>query len=274
MIDIHCHCLPGIDDGPKTWDDSLLLCGALVADGITTVVATPHLIDGVYPNVAPRVAELVAELEARLITANIPLRVLPGAEVAMSCRHLTDDRFDLVPRLAGQPYVLIELPTTLIPPGLETLFFSIARRGVTPVVAHPERYFPVQQNVALAQAWRRAGALLQIDAESVLGLFGPETERTAFRLIHAQLAHALASDSHSSRKRRPRLEAARGVVATRAGEQVATFLTHEGPGRLVAGEPAGDVPPPTVFPEPRRGPVARLWAHARRRYVTSASSTS
>src|SRR6185436_16544449 len=139
VIDVHSHVLPGIDDGPKTWDQSVALCQALAADGVTTAVATPHVIDHVYPNTRSRVAPLVAELGARLAEAGVPLTVLAGGEVEMSCRHLTDPPFDDIPTLAGGRYVLIEVPATLVPRSFEALLFSLQARGVTPVIAHPER---------------------------------------------------------------------------------------------------------------------------------------
>jgi protein-tyrosine phosphatase len=263
VIDIHSHLLPGVDDGPKTWEDAIALCRALTVDGITTAVATPHLIDGVYANLVPRVEALVGELGVRLEAAHVPLTVLPGAEVAMSCRHLTDEDFALVPRLAGRRYMLIELPATLLPRSLESLLFSVSARGVTPVIAHPERCVPVQENLDVARAWHQAGAILQLDAESVLGIFGPGAQRAATRLIAAGLANALASDSHSCRRRPPRLGEATRAVADFAGTDVAAFLSHDGPGRLVAGLAAGTAPRPPAAP-PRRGLLARGLARLRR----------
>jgi len=221
---------------------SVALCQALPADGIHTAVATPHVIDHVYPNTRERVAGLVAELGARLAEAGVPLTVLAGGEVEMSCRHLTDPPFDDIPTLAGGRYVLIEVPATLVPRSFETLLFSLQARGVTPVIAHPERCLTVHRDLAVARGWREAGAVLQLDAESVLGVFGEAAETTARALVGAGLAHALASDSHSCRGRPPRLGAAARVVAGFAGPEVAQFLVEEGPQRIVRSLAPGEPP--------------------------------
>jgi protein-tyrosine phosphatase len=258
VIDVHSHVLPGVDDGPKTWDQSVALCQALAADGITTAIATPHVIDHVYPNTRAGVASLVAELRARLAAAGIPLTVLAGGEVEMSCRHLTDPPFDDIPTLAGGRYLLIEVPATLVPRSFESLLFSLQARGMTPVIAHPERCLTVQRQLGVARGWRDAGAVLQLDAESVLGVFGDAAETAAHALIDAGLAHALASDSHSCRKRPPRLGAAARAIAELAGPEVAHFLVREGPQRIVSGSAAGEPP------RPRQGERSRLGAWWRR----------
>jgi len=252
VIDIHSHLLPGIDDGPRSWESALRLCRALVADGITTAVATPHVIDHVYPNTTARVSALVVELGERLAEAGVPLAVLPGGEVEMSCRHLTDAPFDDVPTLAGGRYVLIEVPATLVPRPFEALLFSLQARGTVPVVAHPERCLPLQREPGIARGWRAAGALLQVDAESVLGLFGPGVQRAATALVSQGLVHVMASDSHSCERRPPRLAAAAGAVEALGGRELARFLVEEGPRRVVGDHPAGEPPPATVPPQARR----------------------
>ena len=245
MIDVHSHLLPGIDDGPKTWESSIALCRALVADGIRTAVTTPHVIDHVYDNHTRRVAYLVGELRERLARAGVPLRVLPGGEVEASCRHLREAPHDDVPTLAGGRWLLIELPVTLVPHALEHLLFSLVTRGVVPLIAHPERCHAVQKSVEVARGWRHAGAVLQIDAESVLGLWGPPSRDAAMAIVGDGLAHCLASDSHSVTRRPPRLAAARAAVARAHGEQVATFLVEDGPRRALEGRaPGDDVPRP------------------------------
>jgi protein-tyrosine phosphatase len=275
MIDIHSHLLPGVDEGPKSWEESLRLCRALVDDGITTAVATPHVIDRVYPNTATMVRAFVGELNERLAAAAVPLTVLPGGEIQVSCRHLTEPPFDSLPTLAGHRYLLLELPAAFVPPSLENLLFSLLARGVFPVIAHPERCIAVQTDLRLAHRWRRAGAVLQVDAESLLGLFGDATARAARGLVLAGLAHALASDSHSCHRRPPRLAAAAVLVTRMAGPDVARFLVEEGPARLVAGRPAADPPAPDESRRRERPWTrwARGWPWRRRRHASPTSSS-
>jgi protein-tyrosine phosphatase len=249
VIDVHSHLLPGVDDGPKSWDAALDLCRAVADDGVTISVATPHVIDGVYPNTTARVAALVRELNDRAGTAGIPLTVLPGGEVSVGCGRLVERWTDDVPTLAGGRHLLLELPVTLVPHAFEQLVFSLRARGVTPVVAHPERCLAVQRDVAVARAWRRNGALLQVDAESLLGLWEDGARRAAIAIVGEGLVHLLASDAHSCRRRPPRLAAAARVVADVAGPEMARFLVDEGPRRVVEGSPAGEPPAPPA----RRG---------------------
>jgi protein-tyrosine phosphatase len=232
VIDIHCHILPGIDDGPRDWDKSVALCRALVEDGIRTVVATPHLIDGVYENVSSRVGPLVAELDARLTKADIGLTVLAGAEVDFSSRHVTERTSEL-PALGGGPAVLLEMPVAVIPPAISQTIFVLRSRGLTPVFAHPERNELIQDEPALVREWIDAGALLQLDGDSLLGVWGRRTKTCAEQLLKRGLFHAMASDAHSTDKRPPRLtEALRRAVAL-VGEGAQALVTV-GPERILA----------------------------------------
>jgi len=251
LTDIHSHVLPGVDDGPGSWEESLALCRLLVAEGVRTVVATPHVIDGVYANTRRSVTAAVAELNRRLAGAGVPLVAMPGGEVAMTCASLTDAAHEPVPTLAGTRYVLIEIPSTVLPRSLDGLMFSLIARGTVPVIAHPERCRTVQENPRLARAWTEAGCYLQIDAESVIGLWGERARTSARELIGAGLAHALASDAHSCGRRPPRLREAAAVVAEIAGAPMAEFLVARGPTSLAAGRAPGPPPAPTLPQRPR-----------------------
>jgi protein-tyrosine phosphatase len=270
VIDVHSHLLPGIDDGPKSWDAALDLCRAVADDGVTVSVATPHVIDDVYANTTASVAALARELNDRLGTAGIPLTVFPGGEVSVGCARLVERWSDDVPTLAGGRYLLLELPVTLVPHSFENLVFSLCARGVRPIVAHPERCLAVQRDVEVARAWRRGGALLQVDAESILGLWEDGARRAAVAIVGEGLAHLLASDAHSCRRRPPRLAAAARAVENVAGPDMARFLTEEGPRRVVEGLPAGDPP----LRPPRRDRALRRWIGRWRARQAGPSSTS
>jgi len=234
MIDIHSHLLPGIDDGPKTWEQSIALCRSIVADGVTISVATPHLIDGVYDNTLSRVGPLVEQLNKRLQAENIPLKVLPGAEIDFSSRHVTTLSDD-VPWLGGTSAVLLEMPVAVIPPAIFETIFTLRSRSIVPVIAHPERNEVLQDHPSKAQAWLDAGALLQLDAESLLGLWGHRAQRCAEYLLRKQLAHALATDAHSTDKRPPRLTKALQAAEALIGAD-ARKLVNDGPVMILAGQ--------------------------------------
>ncbi len=233
MIDIHSHLLPGIDDGPRTWEQSLALCQAMKDDGIRRAIATPHLIDGVYNNVRSRVEPLVVELNERLGAAGIDLEVLPGAEVDIASRHIIGNSAEL-PLLGGGKAVLLEMPVAVIPHAMAEIIFAACSRGLVPVLAHPERNELVQDRPDLVLEWIDSGAALQIDGDSLLDVWGKRSRRCAETLITRGLCHAMASDAHSCEKRPPRmtqaLERARDLIGENARK-----LVIDGPEMILAG---------------------------------------
>lgn len=234
MIDIHSHLLPGIDDGPQTWDEALALCRCVAEHGVTTSIATPHLIDGVYNNTRSRLQGLLRELNDRLLHAGIPLEVLAGAEVDFSSRHVLEVTEEL-PRIGNGGAVLIEMPVAVVPPRIPETLFRIRAHGLVPVLAHPERNEELQRRPALAREWVGAGAALQLDAESLLGLWGRHARACAETVLRGGYYHAMASDAHSVDRRPPRLnEALERVRALVEGD--ALRLVNEGPRALLAGK--------------------------------------
>ena len=220
MIDIHSHLLPGIDDGPRDWEQSVELCRSVYEDGIRTSVATPHLIDGVYDNLRSRVEPLVAELNRRLTDAGIGLEVLAGAEVDISSGLITSAS-DELPRLGPGSSVLLEMPVAVVPAAMDEIIFALRSRGLIPVLAHPERNEVLQQRPTLARAWIKSGAALQLDGDSLLGVWGRHTQRCGERILQDGLFHAMASDAHSVDRRPPRLaEALDKLAAAFEGEAI------------------------------------------------------
>ncbi len=232
MTDIHCHLLPGIDDGPRNWEQSIELCRAMADDGITRAVATPHLIDGVYNNTLSLVTPLTAQLNERLGNTGIKLEVLTGAEVDLASRYAQGS--PELPTLAGGKAVLLEMPMAVLPQAMEEILFSVTSQDLIPVLAHPERNEPLQDNPRLAADWLRAGAVLQVDGDSLLGVWGRGAERLAIKLLERGLAQAMASDAHSVKRRPPRLAEARQRATELVGEQAAALLTNSGPQELLA----------------------------------------
>ena len=233
MIDIHSHLLPGIDDGPKNWEQSLDLCRAVADDGVRLSVATPHLIDGVYENIRPLVTGLTEELRERLEAAGVALDVRAGAEVDVSSRYLVE-RYDDLPLLAGAGSVLLEMPVAVIPAALQETIFRLRARGIIPVLAHPERNEELQRDPSLVLPWIDGGAALQLDGDSLLGVWGRHTQRCAYTLLERGLFHAMASDAHNTERRPPRLAEALAVATTAIGPE-ASKLVEEGPQEILQG---------------------------------------
>jgi protein-tyrosine phosphatase len=246
-VDVHCHCLPGIDDGPESLDDALDLCEALVADGITTVVASPHQL-GVYDgyNAAAEVRAAVAELAAELETCDIPLEILPGADVRVDERLVRLIEADNVLTVADRRrHVLLELPHQVFVDPLPAIA-ALAASGVQTIMTHPERHRYLAGAVDRIAAWVEAGAVLQITAGSLLGDFGPLANQEAWRLIHAGLVSLVATDAHDSQRRPPRLTAALALIDRELGADAARAMCLDNPLRILRGE--------TIAP-PQRGPT-------------------
>jgi protein-tyrosine phosphatase len=232
VIDLHCHILPGIDDGPETIEGSLALARGAVAAGIQTLVATPH-VSWNYPNDAGTIARLVDEVNARLATEMVPLIVRPGAEIAMT--RLVEIEPSQLSRLhlGGGPWLLVEPPFTAMASGLDTILQDLQRRGHRIVLAHPERCHAFHRDPRMLESLVRGGVLTSITAGSLVGCFGGEVRRFALRLLENELVHNVASDAHDDVKRPPGMTAEIG----RAGlGPLAEWLTREVPAAILSGE--------------------------------------
>lgn len=236
-VDIHCHCLPGLDDGPATMDHALAVCRALVADGVTTVVATPHQLgrfDGQFTSQDIRRA--VADLNSALAAEGVPLTVVPGADVRIDERIPRLLEADRVLTLAdGGEYVLLELPhDTFINP--YALVGELAARGFKAIISHPERNAFLTRQPQAASGWLARGVWFQVTAASLVGDFGPAAERAAWHWLATHAAALVATDAHDTDFRRPRMSAAIDRIAERLGHVAARRVCIENPLRVLAGE--------------------------------------
>ncbi len=236
-VDVHCHCLPCIDDGPATLAESLRLCEALAADGVTTVFATPHQLGGYdRVNTAAAIRAAVANLNSHLETAGVPLEVLPGGDVRVDERLARLLETDQVLTCGdGGAHLLLELPHEVFVdplPAIKTLI----DRGVQVIMTHPERHRYLAGAVKRIASWAEAGAALQITAGSLLGEFGPTARQEAWRLFDAGLVSLVASDAHDAVRRPPRLTAAIEALTQQASPEAARALCIDNPLRVLRGE--------------------------------------
>jgi protein-tyrosine phosphatase len=236
FIDLHCHCLPGIDDGAADMDTALALCRKLADEGVTTVAATPHQL-GRYEgrNGAPAIRVAVAELAARLAAEDIALGLVPGADVRVAEDLPALIAADEVMTLAdGRKWMLVE-PAEGAFMDLGPLLDRLRALGIRGIVTHPERYLWNDAAIGKMLQWRRSrGALMQITAGSFLGAFGPRAEMLAWRWLENGLADLVASDAHDTIRRPPLLAAAWKAISARAGEAVAQRVMVSAPARLLA----------------------------------------
>ncbi len=236
MLDLHTHVLPGIDDGPRSLEESLALLRALCTDGVHHVVATPHMYPGVYDNEAEGIRRTFDQVKAALDEAKLPLTLSWGAEVRL-CHEMIEwldtGRLVCLGRQAdGRSTVLVELPDGLVPMGTEALLRRLADRGVVPLLAHPERNRALAENPDRLQALLDTGALVQLTAASVLGEFGSRAQQAAQVFLERGWVSAVASDAHNLRGRKPALGRAREWLAQQFGEDTAHELTEAQPARL------------------------------------------
>jgi protein-tyrosine phosphatase len=237
VIDLHTHILPGIDDGARTLADSLEMARALVADGVTTVAATPHVRND-YPTSAELMLQAVGELREALAEAAIPLTLLPGAELAVDwIPRLGDEELRSLTLAGSNRYVLVETPYVGWPPELAEQLLELRIAGFTPVLAHPERNSHVQATPSLLTPLVLGGALIQVTAASLDGRLGTATRRTALHLVESGLAHMLASDAHTPDVRAAGMRSAAEMLGH---PWLADWLTTGVPGAAAAGR---DVPP-------------------------------
>jgi protein-tyrosine phosphatase len=246
VIDLHCHILPGIDDGPATVEQSLALARAAHAAGTRTIVATPH-VSWRYPNDAPTIARLADELNERLAAEGVALQVCAGAEIAMTRVE------DLGPAelaslaLGGGSWLLIEPPFTPVVTGLELVVGQLRSQGHGVVLAHPERCPAFHREPHILHALIEGGALTSITAGSLTGRFGGQVRRFSMSLVAQGLAHNVASDAHDVRGRPPSIAA----ELDRAGlGEWTEWLTRSVPKAILSG---AEIPPrPRIAQRPRR----------------------
>jgi protein-tyrosine phosphatase len=246
VIDLHCHVLPGIDDGPETVAASLAMARAAVAGGVRTLVATPH-VSSRYPNRAETIVGLVDEVNERLAGEGVALEVLAGAEVAMTHLAEIEPRQLSRLRLGGGEWLLVEPPFAPVATALDAIGLDLQRRGNRIVLAHPERCAAFHRNPDMLRSLVRGGALTSITAGSLVGRFGRQARHFALELVREEMVHNVASDAHDLRGRPPGIRA----ELQQAGlAPLADWLTEAVPAAILGGR---EIPPrPSIsFPRPK-----------------------
>lgn len=206
MIDLHCHLLPGLDDGPASVEDSLAMARAAVSAGISGVVCTPHQFDGRYANPRRRVLEAVESFRAALAREKIPLEIRPGAEVRLHPELIGRlDRGEILTYGDAGRAILVELPHEAVPPGARELIFQLRLKGLTVVLAHPERNRVFLAEPERLEEFAGGGIVLQVTADSLEGGFGPDVKKLAERILGDGFDVVVATDAHrASGRRSPR----------------------------------------------------------------------
>lgn len=240
MIDIHCHILPGLDDGAEDLDTSLEMAALAAESGTRILVATPHCnIPNEYMNyLDEHITQTFLGLQQAIQQEGIPLQLAMGMEV-----FGTDDlplllRMGKVATLNNTHYLLVEFYFGDDPDRVQMVLEGLLEEGVIPVVAHPERYEYVRRDPELAVDWKSMGCLLQVNKGSVVGSFGRDVQDTVHYLIQQGLADAVASDAHSPYQRTPFMEEAYEMVCDLYSVQEAQRLFWDNPACILRDEPA------------------------------------
>lgn len=256
MIDLHCHILPGLDDGPSDLAGSLAFARAAAAAGIRTAVATPHVRDD-HPFDLDRIAEGVADLNEALAEAEVDLQVVPGAEVAIPKVAELDDAALAGLCLGDGPYLLVESPYSHALEWVEEGLADVQARGLRPVLAHPERAPSFLADPERLARIVESGVLCSVTAGSMEGMFGRKVRAFTSDLFARELVHNVASDAHDPAHRRPELlEGFGSLESGHPGLRArAAWFTATVPEAILAGRDLPSPAPPTARP---RGWLSRV----------------
>ena len=249
MVDLHCHILPGLDDGAKTIEDSLAMAEDAISDGITHVVATPHA-NSTYPFEFSRVRaaqkELSAKLEGRLTLAT-------GCDFHLSPENLSAIRRDPAPFCINQKdYLLVEFNDFSIPPSMDQALHELQLAGIHPVVTHPERNRLLRAQPERLRKWVELGCYAQVTAGSLTGVFGPGSQQVAWTWMGSGLIHFVSTDAHNTVRRPLKLKFAYDAIAEQFGEDSARALLLENPLAAFEGRPLPHVPELAPISAPRK----------------------
>lgn len=238
MIDLHCHILPGVDDGAKTIEDSVAMARMAAATGTKTIVATPHMLHPQFHVPGPVARAKHAQVVAALAAAQVPVEVVLAGEIHWNpeVQRLLDTG-ELIPLCEKRRYILFELPYDAVPHAFRELCFQLQLAGVFPVLAHPERIAELQDHPDRIEAIRAAGIPVQVTGMSLTGEFGRKARKTAERWLADGAIDLVGSDGHNTVTRPPTLDGAARVVRRVAGATAEDWVTREVPRRLLAGEP-------------------------------------
>jgi len=246
MIDLHCHIIPGVDDGAESLEESIEMAKIAEEERIEKIVATPHLFRGdLNSGDFPMVEEKRQELCRALKDHNIQLEILPGAEVHIShdlIEEIRKNREKLV--LNHSSYMLIEFPADHVYAGAKNLLFELMSEGLTPIIAHPERNNVFVHNPRQLYELVSMGALSQANSGSFFGLYGRSVREAALSFLKLNLTHFIASDCHSPRSRAPRLTEAVNRAGEEIGKKNAGFLVRKNPQAVVEDRAIPYLPEP------------------------------
>jgi len=225
LVDLHCHILPGIDDGSPSLTASIELAQASVADGVKYILATPHHMNRNYVNHRENVVGTVAVFQHELDLRHIDLKVFPGQEVHLT-RRLLEHLDDFLGIDSAMHYILLELPHDMVPSYSDEVIYELACQGITAIIAHPERNAQILVQPEKLHSLIQQGCLAQVTATSLVGAFGKQVQRMAKEFVKCGLVQVVASDAHALPNREFVLSAAYNILSEISGDYSEIFKTN------------------------------------------------
>lgn len=233
MVDIHCHILPEVDDGARSWDIAVEMCRLAAADGITHIVATPHANDK-YVYIREQHLETARQLMEK--TGGVP-EISVGCDFHFSYENVQEALVNPAPYTIGQTkYMLVEFSDYSIPPMFPETLHRFMLNGLRLVITHPERNPLLQRKPEPLLEWVEHGAIIQVTANSLTGYWGKTAQNVARWLLESDAVHVIATDAHDIKARPPLMSKARRTVADWAGEEVAEALATQNPTAIIKNE--------------------------------------
>jgi protein-tyrosine phosphatase len=229
VIDLHCHILPGVDDGATDLSISIAMAKAFVADGVATVACTPHILPGLYRNSGPQIREATKELQQIFRREGIGLQLVTGADNHITPDFVADLSSGRLLSLADTRFVLVEPPHHVAPPRLEEMFFALVVAGFVPILTHPERLDWIKSHYSLLERLVKSGVWMQITSGSLAGAFGRQAQYWAERMLEGGSVHIIATDAHDVNRRPPELGRGRDLAAMRVGPEEAQHMVFTRP---------------------------------------------
>lgn len=235
MIDLHSHILPGIDDGARDIADSLEIARQSLEIGVSKMMCTPHIHQGVFDNTTDTISNAFQQLYRALQENNIPLKISIGSEIRLDTTILSGIKNNSIPFIGdwlGKSALLLELPHSHVPPGAENLIRWLIKNDIQPVIPHPERNRDIMSDYSKLRFLRRHGCIFQVTAGAFVGRFSETSKDVAIQMLEDDFIAYVASDTHSVKRRPNDMLAAKEAIATLKNEETAKRLTFETPNLL------------------------------------------
>lgn len=237
MIDLHCHILPGVDDGAENMEDAIAMARLAAQSGVTDIVATPHFRgERSSMQLLPLIDERLAEFREAIKDEGIDIKIHSGAEILCLPETPYLPKDIKLPTIGQGNYILTEFYFDETEYNISESLRSVAERGYIPVVAHPERYEAVQGDPRILARWFREGYVLQVNKGSVMGAMGRGAERVADFMLENGLAHVIASDAHSPRRRTTDMRRLNEYLSDILDEEYVEILLRRNASRILRGK--------------------------------------